>query len=506
MSAPAPLPAAPPARLGADALAVAGDRLSVPKYDRAALRGGIVHIGVGGFHRAHLAAYLHDLLQAGATDWSIIGSGVLATDAAMADVLRAQDGLYVLIEREGIEAVGSIVGSITDYVHAGDDSSALVAHLVDPATKIVSMTITESGYPVEHGQFVETDALRGDAPATAATATARDDPPRTTFGIVVTALDARRRAGLGPFTVLSCDNLPGNGDVARVATLGAASLWSSELSSWLEANGAFPNAMVDRITPATTDADRALVRDRYGLIDEWPVSCEPFRQWALEDEFCAGRPPFERAGVLVTHDVGPYEQMKLRLLNGSHSGLAYHAALAGIVLVHDAMAEPVIERFVRRLMAVEVAPNLDQPPGIDLGAYQGELVHRFANAAIGDQVARLCMDGSAKFPTFIVPSLEAQLAVGGPVRMLALVLAGWCRYLRGRADDGSALTLAHDPFLPEAVQAANESVADPTRFLSYHRALGTTLHQSDRLVTEFTEALASLERIGSLATLDLWTR
>ena len=496
MSAPASS-SVPPVRLDSNVLAAVGQRMSIPTYARTGLGGGIVHIGVGGFHRAHLAAFVHDLLQAGATEWSITGSGVMASDATMAKVLHEQNGLYVLIEREGTQATGSIVGSITDYVHAGEDSTELIARLVDPATKIVSLTITESGYPVEHGQFVETEALRRDAAASA--------KPRTTFGIVLTALEARRRAGLGPFTMLSCDNLPGNGDVARVATLGTASLWSSALSSWLEEHGAFPNAMVDRITPATTDADRDFVRDRYGIVDEWPVSCEPFRQWALEDQFCCGRPRFEHVGVLVTHDVAPYEQMKLRLLNGSHSGLAYHAALAGIALVHDAMAEPSIERFVRRLMSIEVAPNLVRPPGIDLDAYQDSLVRRFSNAAIGDQINRLCMDGSSKFPTFVVPPLEDQLAAGGQVRMLALVLAGWCRYLRGWADDGSALAPAHDPFLADAVRSANESISDPVRFLHYERALGPNLHRSDRLVTEFTAALASLESIGSLATLDLWT-
>lgn len=471
-------------------------RIAVPTYDRH-LPGGIVHVGVGGFHRAHLAAYLHDLLAKGATDWSIVGSGVMPADARMAEVLGAQDGLYVLVEREGTEARAEVVGSVTDYVYAGDETASLLARLVEHTTHIVSMTITESGYPVEQGLFVETDALRADSVA---------DEPRTPFGIIVRALDARRRAGLPPFTVLSCDNLPGNGDVARVATLGAATLRSADLAAWLDRHGAFPNAMVDRITPMTTDADRNFVQAAYGVIDDWPVTCEPFRQWALEDAFSDGRPAFEDAGVLMTTDVAPYERMKLRLLNGSHSGLAYHAALAGLTYVDEALAQPAINRFVQHLMHDEVAPTVPAPPGIDLAAYQAELVHRFSNAAIGDRIGRLCLDGSSKFPTFIVPPLEEQIARDGSMRMLALVLAGWCRYLQGRADDGRPLELAADPYLDEAVAAARASKQEPRAFLGYHRALGHNLELSERLASTFADALYSLERRGSLATLDEWTR
>jgi mannitol 2-dehydrogenase len=484
-------------RLDRDRLGSIAARLPVPRYDQTDLCGGIVHLGVGGFHRSHLAAYLHDLLQAHRTAYSIVGAGLLPSDLGMADALLAQGGLYVLIERDGADAHAAVIGSISHYLYAAADSGPLVRTMADPSTHIVSLTITESGYPVVAGQFVETDELREDA---------RSDCPASAFGVLACALDARRQAGLPPFTIMSCDNLPGNGDVARVAAIGAAAMRSDRLAQWIETSGAFPNAMVDRITPATTDADRQFVRSRFGVEDRWPVACEPFRQWALEDEFCDGRPPFEEAGVVTTTDVSPYEQMKLRLLNGSHTGLAYHAALAGIELVDQAMAEPAIERFVRTLMRDEVAPNLVSPRGIDLDEYQASLIHRFSNPAIGDQVARVCLDGSSKFPTFIVPSVEAQVERGGSVRMLALVLAGWCRYLRGRADDGSPLTLAHDPFLADAVDAAMASREEPRRFMGYSRALGTRLGDSDRLVETFSDALDSLERVGSLATLAAWTQ
>jgi mannitol 2-dehydrogenase len=487
---------APPVRLCAGNLERIAGPIAVPSYERRRA-GGIVHIGVGGFHRAHLAAYLHDLLAKGATEWSITGSGVMPADARMAEVLAAQDGLYVLVEREGTEARGEVVGSIIDYVYAGDETATLLARLVEPATHIVSMTITESGYPVEHGRFVVSDALEVDSVA---------DEPRMPFGVVVRALDARRRAGLPPFTVLSCDNLPGNGDVARIATLGAAALRSDDLAAWLHRHGAFPNAMVDRITPMTTDTDREFVQAAYGVIDDWPVTCEPFRQWVLEDTFSDGRPPFEEAGVLMTTDVAPYERMKLRLLNGSHSGLAYLAALAGLTYVDEALAQPAISRFMRRLMHDEVAPTVPPPPGIDLVAYQDELVKRFSNAAIGDRISRLCLDGSSKFATFLVPPLVEQIERDGPLRMLAVVFAGWCRYLHGRADDGSALELAADPFLGDAIAAARAADRDPGAFFSYHRTFGHRLERSERLITTFTEALRSLERVGALATLDEWTR
>ncbi len=469
--------------------------VAVPNYERTTKNGGITHLGVGGFHRAHLALYVDDLARDGG-EWSITGSGVMTHDQKIAETLRRQDGLYLLAEREGDSVDGRIIGSLTNMISAHRDSAPLLAHLIDPETRIVSLTITESGYPVDHGRFVADNALAIDA---------LSEVPNTTFGILAASLDARRKNGTAPFTVMSCDNLPGNGHVAKLAVMGVAELRSVELARWLEAHGAFPNAMVDRITPQTTDADREWVAKTFGFVDEWPVVCEPFRQWALEDSFVSGRPQFENVGVLMTNDVIPYEHMKLRLLNASHSGLSYHAALAGIRYVHDAVLDPRIEAFIRKLMKEEAAPNLVAPAGIDLAAYQDSLVRRFSNPAIADTIPRLCMDGTSKFPTFLVPSIEDQLAKNGPIRMLALVLAGWCRYLRGTADDGSALTLAFDPFLSDAVDAAQRSIADPRAFLQYEKGLGKNIAQSDRLLTTFVEALDSLGQRGSLATLDQWT-
>ena len=473
--------------------------IRLPTYDRSALSGGIVHLGLGGFHRAHLAAYIDDLAGDQQSSWSITGSGVMAHDERMATALAEQDGFYLLAEREGTPEHGTvsgrIVGSITRLLPAHVNPVPLLKELIDPATKIVSLTITESGYPVEHGEFVGAEILARDA---------QNDFPTSTFGVLVAALDERRKTGLAPFTVLSCDNLPGNGHVARLAVEGTAHLRSPALAAWIATNGAFPNAMVDRITPATTEADRTWAARTFGFADACPVVCEPFRQWALEDSFTCGRPAFENVGVLMTGDVIPYEHMKLRLLNGSHSGLAYLAATAGIALVHEAVLDHRIERFIRQLMKYEVAPNLAAPAGIDLDDYQESLVRRFSNPAIADTIARLCLDGTAKFPTFIVPSVEDQLAKGGPIRMLSLVLAGWCRYLRGVADNGGKLALSADPFLAEATAIAKQSESDPRIFLQYERALGKNLGKSDRLVDTFAEALTSLGTSGSLATIDTW--
>jgi mannitol 2-dehydrogenase len=484
-------------RLSSSLLTSLAPQVRVPTYERSALTGGIVHLGVGGFHRAHLALYVDDLAEAGRSTWSITGSGVMAHDDRMATILQSQDGLYLLAEREGTTVDGRVIGSITEMIPAHTDSSALLRRLSDASTRIVSLTITESGYPVQLGSFVPNDELAKDVVL---------DVPRSTFGVLVAALDARRKAGLGPFTVMSCDNLPGNGTVARAAVLGAAALRSPELAAWLVTHGAFPNAMVDRITPQTTDADRMWAEETFGFVDGWPVVCEPFRQWALEDHFADGRPPFELAGALMAEDVTVYEHMKLRLLNGSHSGLSYHAALGGIHYVHDAVLDKRIERFMRQFMRDEAAPNLVPPPGIDLVAYQDSLVQRFSNPAIADTIPRLCMDGTAKFPTFIVPSVEDQLAKNGPIEMLALIVAGWCRYLQGVADDGSALTLAHDPGLADAVDAAKRSVAEPRAFLQFESALGPNIGKSDRFTEVFAHALTDLQQHGSLQTLDMWTQ
>lgn len=478
----------PAARLSTDTLGKLDSRIAIPTYDRAGLTPGIVHIGVGGFHRAHLATYCDELAAAGHTGWAIAGSGVLTADAGMAEVLGAQDCLYSLVTRSEHETTVQVIGSIVDYILAADDIEPLVARIADPATKIVSLTVTEGGYPVNEDTR---DFDPSQAPA----------DPNSAFGVIVSALQRRRDQGVGPLTVMSCDNVIENGNVARLAVLGVAAQADQTLANWIEANVTFPNGMVDRITPATTDADRAFLADQYGLADGWPVVTEPFRQWVIEDSFVAGRPPWEELDITVTSDVEPYELMKLRLLNAGHSTMAYLAALAGIELVDEAMGEPLISRFLSSFLEREAGPVLPDIPGIDVPSYQASLIERFSNPAIGDQISRLCLDGSAKWPKFLMPTIRNELRAGGPVQLSALALAGWCQYLVGVADDGSPIDHASDPDLETARSFAEKSLADPGDFLNYSRVFGDDLPVDDRFRAAFVDAVRKLRSDGVRATL-----
>ena len=469
------------------------DRVAVPGFDRDALTAGIVHIGVGGFHRAHMATYIDEVCALGHREWAIVGSGVVPGDERMAAALGAQDGLYTLIVRgEGATSV-RVVGSIVDYILATESTEELVSRIAQPETRIVSLTVTEGGYPVdpESGLFDPKQAPAG---------------PHSAFGVLVSALRRRHDSGVGPLAVMSCDNVISNGDVTRTAVLGVAHSQDPRLSDWIAANVTFPSSMVDRITPATTDADREWLTARFGVVDQWPVVAEPFRQWVIEDSFAAGRPPWEEVGVTVTDDVEPYELMKLRLLNAGHSSLAYLSALAGIELVDEAMAEPLIRSYLAKFLETEAGPVLPDIPGIDVLAYQTSLLERFSNPAIGDQISRLCLDGSAKFPKFLMPTVRGQLRVGGPIRLAALALAGWCSYLVGTADDGSVINHASDPDLKAARAHAAASVSDPVRFLSYQRVFGTDLASESRFREAFAEALSSLRSIGTRSTLEAFLK
>jgi len=460
-------------------------RIPVPRYDRSVLTRSIVHVGVGGFHRAHLAVYVDDLCRLGHTGWSIVGSGVTAADAAMAHALAAQNGLYTLIERGDVDTSARVIGSIVDYVLAAEQREALVARLAAPDVRIASLTITEGGYPVDDrsGEFVPNT----DSPA---------------FDVLTAALARRRTEGTGPLTVVSCDNVIGNGAVARTSLIGTAERRDPGLARWIETEVAFPNSMVDRITPVTTDADRRWLRSEHGVIDRWPVVTEPFRQWVIEDEFVGAGPPLADVGVLVTTDVEPYEILKLRLLNASHSCLAYVAALAGIELVDQVMATPSFRSFVDRFLHDEAIPVLPDVPGVDADAYADQLIERFANPAIGDQVARLCLDGSSKFPKFLLPTVRAQLQRGGSIQLAALALAGWCAYLRGVDDSGAQIDVSYDPRLSELSELAADAESDPRAFIGFTPVFGDDLVDDDRLVAAFSDAFRSIRSAGVLSSLD----
>ena len=411
-------------------------RLRVPTYDRSALTPAVVHFSVGGFHRAHQLVYLDDLAERGHTGWGVIGVGLHSP--AMRDALRPQDHLYTVVERNAAGEQARVIGSMVDYLFAPDSPAAVLAALTDERTRLVTMTVTGNAYAIDagSGRFVPDDAVLADL--------ADPHAPRTLFGYIVEALDVRRRAGLPPFTVLSCDNMQQNGEAARAAVVGFARLRDRSLARWIDEHVAFPGSMVDRITPSTSLQDRDDVTARFGVADRWPVITEPFSQWVMEDAFCNGRPPLEEVGVQFVPDVGDHELMKTRLLNASHSALGHLGSLAGLARVPDVLADPVLGRYVARLMAEEIAPLLPTPAGVDLGEYQQSLLRRFADPVLGDRLERLCRRGSSKVPLYLLPSLRTALDRGRPAELLTLAVAGWCRYLQGVDEQGVALPVQDD--------------------------------------------------------------
>ena len=398
---------------------------------------GILHIGVGGFHRAHQALYIQELIaQGGHSEWGICGVGLLPGDRKMQSVLRSQDFLYTLLEKDASGEEAKIIASITDFLVAPDEPKAVLDRLASPDTRIVSLTITEGGYYINSGtgEFDTTHpAIQQDI--------ANPANPTTIYGYLLQALAARRRQGTAPFTILSCDNIQGNGDLTKRMLLAFAERVDTEMAQWITQNVTFPNTMVDRITPVTTDAEREYIATTYGINDQWPVVCETFRQWVIEDHFCNGRPAFEKVGVQMTNDVRPYETMKIRLLNASHSAMGYLGYLAGYRFIYEIMADEEFATYIRALMDQEVTPLLPPVAGINLTDYKSTLIKRFANPNIKDQATRICMDGSSKMPKFILPSLREARKSGSDFRRLALCVASWFRFLQGTDESGQPIPL-----------------------------------------------------------------
>jgi len=467
--------------------------IGLPRYDRQLVMPGIVHIGVGGFHRAHEAVYLDDLMAGGmAQEWGICGVGLRPADKAMRNALIPQDCLYTVVARSAEGDAARVVGSLVRYLFAPEETEAVLDALAAPQTRIVSLTITEGGYNFNQA----TGAFNAEHPDVVHDL-ANPAHPTSVFGYLAEALDRRRQAGGGPFTVLSCDNVPENGDMARTTLLAFAALRDPALHDWIAAHAAFPNSMVDRITPQTTDADREMVQDEFGIEDAWPVVCEPFRQWIIEDHFSNGRPPLEQVGVQFTSDVRPYEMMKLRLLNASHSAMGYLGFLAGFPFIHEIMADDVFRAYVKRLMDEEVTPLLAPVPGVDLAEYKATLLTRFANPAIKDQTTRICLDGSSKVPKFLLPSLREALG-RGPSALLTLAVAGWFRYLRGEDEEGRSYVL-DDPRADELQRLARLGGADPRPLLGMTDLFGD-LGQSAALVGRLTLYGEQLDADGAWAT------
>ncbi|MFD6516612.1 mannitol dehydrogenase family protein [Rhodococcus sp. NPDC060176] len=471
--------------------------LQVPNYDRSKVTTGIVHFGVGGFHRAHQAMYIDTLLRRGeGFDWGICGVGVMPSDKRMRDALRAQDGLYTLALKHADGTLeGRVIGSIVEYLFAPDDPQAVIEKMASESTKIVSLTITEGGYNISDstGEFDSSnpDVVHDLEPGTL---------PRTTFGLICAALALRRDRGLTPFTIMSCDNIEGNGSVARKAFGAFAALKDPELAEWIEKNGAFPNSMVDRITPVTTAEVTTEIAETFGVEDQWPVAAEPFTAWFLEDEFTSGRPPLENAGVNLVPDVRPYELMKLRLLNASHQGIAYFGYLAGYRLVHEACQDELLSGFLLDYMNLEATPTLDPVPGVDLDQYKKTLIERFSNPHVRDTIARLCAESSDRIPKWLLPVIREQLDAGGSINLSTAVVASWARYAEGTNENGDPITVV-DQMADTLVPLAQKQSSDPLAFVGNRQIFGD-LVDDRRFVASFRKTLDSLHSVGARKTLE----
>lgn len=465
-----------------------------PDYDRAGLQGGIVHFGLGNFHRAHQAVYLDRLMNLGqGQDFAIIGAGVMPSDARMRDLLAGQDYLYTVVEQSAKASTARVIGAMIDHLPAAD-AAAIIAKLADPAIRIASLTITEGGY------FINAQTGHFD-PAHPAIAADGANPlaPKTVFGMLVAGLKARRDAGIPPFTVMCCDNIPHNGHVTREAVVETARLSDPALADWIAANVAFPNGMVDRITPATSDRERAMIRDDFGIIDDSPVFAEDFIQWVLEDNFPLGRPALEQVGVEFVEDVTPWEMMKIRILNGGHAVIAYPSGLMDIHFVHEGMENDLVRAFLDKVERDEIIPVVPPVPGTDLNAYFAKVAERCANPKIGDTIRRLCLDGSNRQPKFIIPTINDRLAQGLPVEGLALESAMWCRYCAGVTDSGTVIE-PNDPNWDRLTAAAQAARTDPQAWLGMAEIYGET-GQNPAFAEAFTRWLDLLWQQGTKATL-----
>jgi mannitol 2-dehydrogenase len=467
-----------------------------PTYDRSKVKPGILHFGVGAFHRSHQAYALDQLMEQGkGYDWGIIGVGILPSDSKMRDALKPQDCLYTLVTKfpDG-NFHYQVIGSMIDYIFAPDNPQVLLEKLADPQIKIVSLTITEGGYSFDRvtGEFdPTTTGVAADL--------ASDGAPVSSFGYIVEGLRLRREKGIAPFTVQSCDNIQENGEVAKKMITAFAKLKNADLAAWIEANVAFPSSMVDRITPVTLPDDLIVAEKILGFADHWPVVCEPFFQWVIEDHFPLGRPKFEDAKVQMVKDVMPYELMKLRLLNGSHQGLCYFGRLSGYHYVHEVLGDPLISQFLTNYMNKEATPTLRPVPGVDLDGYKKQLIERFSNPEVKDTVARLAAESSDRIPKWLVPVIKEQLAANRDVTLCAAIVASWARYDEEVDEDGKLIEVV-DPLKKELVAIAKTQHENPLAFIQNKKLFGD-LAADERFATPYLAALDSLHKVGAQKTL-----
>jgi fructuronate reductase len=463
-----------------------------PHYDPAELRSGIVHIGTGAFHRAHQAVYTEEALAAEYGDWGIIGASL--RQPGVSEMLHAQDGLYGVLTKSAAGSSVRVVGCIRDVIHAPSDPQRLPALIASPQIRLVSLTVTEKGYGLDPATH-SLDFTRADI----AQDLRAPHLPASTIGTLFAGLHARRLAHGRPLTVLCCDNLQHNGKLLRRLVLAYAEQVDAATARWIQAQVAFPDTMVDRIVPATTPATLDEVEERLGLRDNAAVWGEPFMQWVIEDAFATERPRWEAGGAQLVADVKPYEDMKLRLLNSSNSLLAYLGYLGGCDYVYQAIALPRFARLVRRFMQEEAAPTLSMPPDQDLAAYQERLIERFGNTALPHRCHQIAMDGSQKLPPRFLAIVRDNLAAGRPVRLSALAVAAWMRYVGGTDENGQAIQV-QDPLARQLQAAAQGNASDIVdRLLSMRSIFGEDLARSERFRGELVAALERLQQAGSRA-------
>lgn len=481
-------------RLNPQELSGIGLGVQVPDYDRAGVTPGIVHLGMGAFHRAHLAVYIEGLL-ADDPSWGIIGASLRSADTR--DALRPQDGLYTLAVRDAAGTRCHVIGSVLDVFVAAEERDQLLAIMAHPGIRIVSLTITEKGYCHDPATG-ELDEQHPEIQHDLETPT----QPRTAPGIIVEALARRWSAGVPPFAVMSCDNLPSNGATTRRIVTRLATLRDAELGEYVRQNVVFPGTMVDRIVPATTDADRAEIAALTGVEDAWPVVTEPFTQFVVQDTFPQGRPRFEQVGVELVEDVEAFEKMKLRMLNGSHSTLAYLGYLAGHRYVSDAISAPEFRALIRGLMTEEIMPTLPMPRPT-LESYRDRLLERFANPALRHRTWQIAMDGSQKLPQRLLGTIRNRRDAGQGFDRLALGVAAWMRYVTGVDEAGDPIDVK-DPMAARFRAIADAAAGDAEQLaaglLAVREVFGDDLSVDPQLRTAVISHLRSLFELGSAGT------
>jgi mannitol 2-dehydrogenase len=475
-------------QLNQDNLQEVGSRMPVPKYTRGADKSGIVHIGVGGFHRAHLAYYLHQLKTDGAaSEWGICGIGLREADTKLHDIFKKQDHLYTLIVKHPDGKIEpEVIGSIVDFKMGTNIPEQVIEVMSAAGTKIVSLTITEGGYNFNPntGEFnFDNSDIQHELQ--------HPNDPITVYGFLTAALKRRRDAGLPAYTILICDNIEHNGDMARKMLLTFAEAQDADLATWIAKEVQFPNSMVDRITPVTTPADIETLAQDFGVHDAWPVTCEPFIQWVVEDKFSNGRPAFEKVGVQFVPDVGPYEKMKLRLLNAGHSVLGLLGSLHGHPTINACVEDELFATYLRAFFDQEATPILGDIKGIDLEDYKDSLLERFANPNIKDSVSRICAESSAKLPKFLIATIHENLAAGGSIKFATLVIAAWCYYSDKQVDQNGQPLEIIDAMSTDLHQAAKQTKTDPLAFINQESLFGNLI-KNERFTNLYTEAVLKI--------------